>query len=96
LFILLFLGAFLLSFERFLCLIGFFCLLVGYLAQLTLNSLHLLLCLHPFSIIDSLFLPDSLLKLIFLLFLLLILLKCPSSKDSLGAEELGYTSILLA
>jgi hypothetical protein len=61
-----------------------------------LNSPLLLLCVHPFSLIDSLFLLDSLLTLIFLLLLLLTLLICPSSKDSLGAEELGHTSILLA
>jgi hypothetical protein len=63
---------------------------------LTLNSPLLLLYIHPFSLIDSLFLLDSLLTLIFLLLLLLILLIYPSSKDSLGAKELGHTSILLA
>jgi hypothetical protein len=43
----------------------------------------------------SLFLLQSLLALVFFFYFLLVLLKCFRSKDTLGAEELGYPFILL-
>jgi hypothetical protein len=43
----------------------------------------------------SLFLLQSLLALVFFFYFLLVLLKCFGSKDTLGAEELGYPFILL-